>query len=181
MFLVFFILFLVAGGVFSQTIAQEGERAKNTIAASFGIIGADLSYERMFNRYLSVLADASYTTLVLVDEFTVSGKGRVYPFGGAFYLEAGLGFSYGRGLNDFMKNMILGVLTFGWYLTTLDDDEILQRKGGFLIQPGLGWKIDIGKDDAFVLPINLGLDIRARSGELPDMLPYLRIGLGYSF
>ena len=169
------VLCCVIGGAF----AQNQERANNSIMVSFGIIGAQLSYERMFNRYFSVLADTSYTTLVLIDEFTLSGKGRVYPFGGAFYLEMGLGFSYGRGVTDFMTNMLLGVLTFGWYFTTLDDNDFLQRKAGFLLQPGLGWKIDIGKPDGFVLPIGMGLDIKA--GKSPDILPYLRIGLGYSF
>jgi len=174
-FLAVIVLCVVTGGVF----AQNAERAKNSIAVSVGFIGASLSYERMFNRYFSVLADTSYTTLILIDEFTLSGKGRVYPFGGAFYLEMGLGFSYGRGVTDFMKNMLLGVFTFGYYFTTLSDDDFLKRRAGFLLQPGLGWKIDIGKPDAFVLPISMGLDIRA--GAVPDILPYLRIGLGYSF
>ena len=169
------ILLVAIGGVFAQNQA----RAKNSIAVSVGIIGVGLSYERMFNRYFSVLADTSYTTLVLIDEFTLSGKGRVYPFGGAFYLEMGLGFSYGRGVTDFMTNMLLGVLTFGYYFTTLDENDFLRRRGGFLLQPGLGWKIDIGKPDGFVPPISMGLDIRV--GNAPDLLPYLRIGLGYSF
>jgi len=174
-FLLVMVLFVVISGVFAQNQAK----AKNSIAVSFGIFGAELSYERMFNRYFSVLADTSYTTFILVDEFTLSGKGRVYPFGGAFYLEMGLGFSYGRGVTDFMTNMILGALTFGWYFTTLDDNDFFQRKAGFLLQPGLGWKIDIGKPDAFVLPISMGLDVKV--GNSPDILPYLRIGLGYSF
>ena len=174
-FLALIVLLVFASGIH----AQEQRRAKNSIAVSFGILGAELSYERMFNRYFSVLADTSYTTLILIDEFTLSGKGRVYPFGGAFYLEMGLGFSYGRGVTDFMTNMLLGVLTFGYYFTTLDDDDFLRRRAGFLLQPGLGWKIDIGKPDGFVLPINMGMDIRV--GSLPDILPYLRIGLGYSF
>ena len=174
-----FLTLVVLCGVIGGVFAQNQERANNSIALSFGFIGAQLSYERMFNRYFSVLADTSYTTLILIDEFTLSGKGRVYPFGGAFYLEMGLGLSYGRGVTDFMTNMLLGVLTFGYYFTTLDDDAFFQRKAGFLLQPGLGWKIDIGKTDAFVLPIGMGLDIKV--GKSPDILPYLRIGLGYSF
>ena len=181
--LLLIVLSVISGSVFAQEQDAEAEvkneRAKNSIAGSFGIIGAALSYERIFNRYFSVLADTSYTTLVLIDEFTVAGKGRVYPFGGAFYLEMGLGFSYGRGMTDLMVNMLLGVLTFGYYFTTLEEDDLLKRRAGFLVQPGLGWKIDIGKKDGFVLPINLGVNIRV--GDVPDALPFLRIGLGYSF
>jgi len=174
-FLILIVLFLVSGNIF----AQNEERAKNSVAVSLGIVGAALSYERIFNSHFSVLADVSYTTLVLIEEFTISGKGRVYPFGGSYYLEMGLGYSYGRGPVDMMTHMILGVLTFGWYFTTLDEDDILARRGGFLLQPGMGWKIDIGKPDGFVLPISMGLNIK--TGNVPDVMPYIRIGLGYSF
>ena len=172
--LMFFVALVAAGGVF----AQNEERAKNAVAVQFGIIGVGLSYERMFNRHFSVLADATYTNLAIVDEFTISGKGRVYPFGGAFYLEMGAGFAYGRSFSNFIGTMMLGMITFGWYFTQIDEDTFA-RTGGLLLQPGLGWKIDIGKKDGFVLPISLGLDIKA--GSRPDILPYLRIGLGYAF
>ena len=173
--LVFIVLLVISGRVF----AQNQERAKNSVALSIGIVGAELSYERMFNRHLSVLADVSYTTLIFMDEFTISGKGRWYPFGKAFYLEMGLGYSYGKGVAGFMGDMLLSVLTFGWYLTTKDFEDDIFRSGGFLIQPCMGWKIDIGKNDAFVLPISMGLDIK--TGRIPDFMPFLRIGLGYSF
>jgi len=169
------IALLVSGSLF----AQEQDRAKNSIALSFGVVGAEASYERIFNRHLSVLADVSYTTLVFMDEFTASGKGRWYPFGRAFYLEVGLGYTYGKGVVGFMADTLLSVLTFGYYLTTKDFENDNFRTHGFLIQPGLGWKIDIGKQDGFVLPIGLGIDFKI--AEVPDFLPYMRLGLGYSF
>ena len=169
------VLLIISGGL----SAQDQVRAKNSIAVSFGIIGVELGYERIFNRYLSVLADLSYTTLIFMDEFTVSGKGRWYPFGRAFYLEMGLGYSYGKGVTGFVADVLLGTVSFGLYWLVKDFENDVFRTGGFLIQPGLGWKIDIGKQDRFVLPISLGLDIK--TGKVPDFMPYLRIGLGYSF
>lgn len=171
-FLFFICLLVLIGGVF----AQSEERAKNNISLSAGIIGAELSYERMFNRHFSVLADVSYTTLIVMDEFTVSGKGRWYPFGKIFYLDLGLGFSYGEGVAGAVGDMILLLFTFGNH----DVESDVFRSGGFLIQPGLGWKIDIGKPDGFVLPVAMGLDIKLGS-EVSDFMPYLRAGLGYSF
>jgi len=174
MFIVFSVLSV---GVFAQE--QNRERARNSIAASVSLFGASLSYERMLSRHFSLLAESSYNTLVLIEEFTVSGKGRWYPAGNVFYLELGLGFSYGRGISDIMSHLLLGMFTFGWYFTTLDEEDLLARRPGFLVQPGMGWKIDIGRPDGFVLPISMGLNIKL--GGVPDILPFLRIGLGYSF
>ena len=173
--LILVIMLIAASSLFALT----QERAKNSLALSFGVVGAEFSYERIFNRYLSVMADVSYTTLIFMDEFTVAGKGRWYPFGKAYYLEMGLGFTYGKGVVGFMADTLLSVLTFGYYLTQKDFENDNFRTPGFLIQPGMGWKIDIGKPDGFVLPIGLGIDFKI--AEIPDFLPFFRIGLGYSF
>jgi len=173
------LMFIVFSAISGAVIAQEQERATHSVAASFGFIGASLSYERMFSRHFSVLAEVSYTTLVLIEEFTLSGKGRWYPFGRAFYLELGFGLSYGRGISDLMTHMLLGLFTFGWYFTTLDEDDLMARRLGLLVQPGMGWKIDIGRPGGFVLPVSMGLNFKL--GRLPDVLPFLRVGLGYSF
>ncbi|MCL2706473.1 MAG: hypothetical protein FWE72_09735 [Spirochaetaceae bacterium] len=175
--IILIVLSVISGNAFAQY--EDEIRAKNNLTVSLGFVGAALSYERIFNSHFSVLADISYTTLALIDEFTVSGKGRVYPFGGSYYLEMGLGYSYGRGAVDMMRHMVLGLLTLGWYFTILEEEDLLARRGGFLIQPGMGWKIDIGKPDGFVLPISMGLDFK--SGKILDVMPYVRIGLGYSF
>jgi hypothetical protein len=174
MLLAFIVLIVVSGGVF----AQDEQRAANSLAVSLGVFGAELSYERIFSKRLSILGETSYTTMLFMDEFTVAGKGRLYPFAGAFFLELGLGYSYGMGAVNMMEKMLLGVITLGLYYIFVEEIEN-PRTGGFLIQPGLGWKIDIGKPDGFILPISAGLDIKA--GSSPDFTPYVRIGLGYSF
>jgi len=167
--------------VVSGLSAQEdssADRALNNISVGFGIITIGGSYERMFGRHFSLLADLSYTNIGIIEETTASLKGRVYPFGKAFFLDLGLGYTYGRGLINAMKDMILGILTFGWWFTQIDLEDA--NNHCFLVQPGIGWKIDIGKQDAFVLPINMGLDLRL-GAEVPDVVPYFRIGVGYSF
>ena len=171
--LIFIVLLVVSGAVFAQ------ERAHNTVALSFGIVGVEASYERMFNRYLSVLGSASATTILFMDEITASVQGRWYPFGRAFHLDLGLGYTYGMGVGNFMGKAILGAMTLGLIFLIPDYIDKNPRKGGLLIQTGLGWKIDVGKPDGFVLPITLGLNFRA--AETPDVMPYMRLGLGYAF
>ena len=170
----FIILLIITGVVFGQ----EQPRAKNAMSLSFGFIGSELSYERMFNRHFSVLADVSYTTLLLFDMFTASAKARVYPFGKTFYLDVGLGYVYGRGVFGGVGNLVLGIFTLGYYWAITGEDPFA-RTSGFLVQPSLGWKIDIGKQDHFLLPISMGVDIKI--AELSDFLPFIRIGVGYAF
>jgi len=178
-----------AGSVF----AQEEEMAKNRIAFSLGIIIGDLSYERVLTPHLSVLAQVSYNNFLLIaDSLSVAAKGRWYPFGGAFFLDLGLGYSYGYNsdkiLNDAVNAFLdipLIIITLGlWALTPefqshkYSDGEIISM-GGFFIQPGLGWNIDIGKKDGFRLPIAMGLDIRF--AEVFTIIPNFKTGFSYSF
>ena len=166
------LIILIAGGaVFAQGFARS------SVAVQFTLIGASASYEFIISPHFSLLGEVAYTTMVLINEFSAAAKARWYPFGKAFYLDLGLGYCYGRGYIDFTADMVMIVLTLGYWLYTKDWDE--PYRGGFLIQPGLGWKIDIGKPDGFVLPISMGLDIKI--GEYPDFFPYFRIGIGYSF
>ena len=168
------LMLIIAGVVFAQA------DAKNTAAVQITFLGVAGSYERMFTPHFSLLAEAAFTTLGIADEFTASGKARWYPFGKAFYLEMGLGLAYGHSFSNFIGNFLLGVITFGWWFTTDEfNATINKRTGGFLLQPGLGWKIDIGQPGGLVLPIGMGLDIKVSAP--PDILPYFRIGLGYSF
>jgi len=174
-----------AGSVF----AQEEEMAKNRIALSAGIVIGDLSYERVLSPYLSVLAQVSYNNLLLIaDSFSVAAKGRWYPFGRAFFLDLGLGYSYGyNNLNDAANAFLdvpLIIITLGlWALTPEFQSHNYNGKiiymGGFFIQPGLGWNIDIGKKDGFRLPIAMGLDIRF--AEVFTIIPNLKIGFSYAF
>jgi len=175
--LLFIIFILISGAVF----AREQERANNSIVVGVGLVGVELSYERMFNRYLSAVASVSYTELIFMNEFTASGKGRFYPFGGIFFMELGVGYTYGKGVVGGIADMMLALLTFGWWLTQIEEDDIF-RTGGLLIQPGIGWKIG-GKTPGLVMPISMGINFKRplKDGDIPDFMPYFRIGIGYSF
>jgi hypothetical protein len=172
------VILTIAAGVVS---AQDDDRAKNSVAVHLGFIGIAASYERIFIPQFSLLAEVSYTTLILMDEFTASVKARWYPFGKTFFMDLGLGYSFGYGATGFVVDAVRSILTLGLWLAIKpggwEHNEF--RTGGFLVQPGLGWKIDIGRPDGFILPVSLGLDFKL--GKVPDMMPYIRIGLGYSF
>ena len=166
-------LFLIAAGVvFSQ------DEAKNTVSIQFTAIGAAASFERTLTPHFSVLADVSYTSLVVADMITGSLKGRWYPFSGVFFLEMGAGYATGDNIGNYIGNMFVGFFTLGWWFLQMDE-ESFKKTGGLLIQPGLGWKIDIGEPGGIVLPITLGMNIKF--GSIPDILPVIRIGIGYTF
>jgi len=178
--LIFIIFLMISGFAFSRE--RELSNAKNAISLSFSFIGIEASYERIFNSHFSVLADASYMTLVFMEELTASGKARWYPFGRAFYMELGLGYTYGSGIVRFYSDaaVFMFAIIFLPLLPLLDSEyEFGRRTGGLLVQGGMGWKIDIGKRDGFVLPISMGINLKI--GEEPDFVPYFRLGLGYAF
>ncbi|MCL2186648.1 MAG: hypothetical protein FWB86_12480 [Treponema sp.] len=194
--IIIFTLFTVilSSGVFAKEKEQKiDERtAKNRISLSVGLVGADLSYERVFNHHFSLLGQVSYNNWVFADSIALSGKARVYPFGKTFYLELGLGYSNGYSFGDylgkFFADLVLGIITFGFWYTTdeykdnIKDFDPSKRDNGFSIQAGMGWNIDIGKPDGFILPIGMGIEARLIPADIiPPILPYLRIGLGYSF
>ncbi|MCL2180035.1 MAG: hypothetical protein FWB83_02815 [Treponema sp.] len=190
--IVFVIAVIFTGAVFAQDeFFDEPEaepRALNRLGLSIGLMGADFTYERVFNQHFSVLGQVSYNNWVIADSLAISGKARVYPFGGVFFLDLGIGYSNGYNiteeLTEIMLDIILGIVTFGlWFLSDeykeksyLDDVE---RGNGILIQPSLGWNIDVGRQDRFFMPINMGLDIRV--GSDLTVLPFFRMGVSYSF
>ncbi|MCL2832822.1 MAG: hypothetical protein FWD78_06610 [Treponema sp.] len=164
------ILSLAGGVLFAQETADD-QRPGNNISIYGTMVGLALNYEMCFNSHLSLLADTSFNVIPIT--FTAAIKGRVYPFGRAFYLEIGAGFGitpgYLAGLAD--------VLTLG--LTKIKDKYWLR---GLVLTPSLGWKLNLGKS-GLTLPINLGIDFFAGFRDvLPvDFVPNIRIGVGYSF
>jgi hypothetical protein len=171
-FLLLIVFVIITGGIFSQ----EAERAKNTGALSFSFIGIGASYERMLTKHFSVTLDIAYTTLfVFLDDFTAAIKGRWYPGAKAFFLELGLGYGNMVGAAGSAIAFLTWIFTAG----LAGDVSNNLRTQGLLVSPGLGWKFDPGKPNGIVIPVNLGIDIVF--GPLPDVLPYARIGVGYSF
>ena len=182
------VLTFIAGGLFSQEQTEQ-ERAKNTIAITVGVypLSVELSYERALSSHFSVLIDGSYSdylipgsdSVSLMNEYTAAVKGRWYPWAKTFFLELGVGYGNGLGLAGGAAYLATYIFTLG--LVDLPPD--IFRANGLLISSGLGWKIDIGKPNGFVLPVNVGNDLIVDFSHpgFVDFIPYARIGLGYSF
>jgi len=175
------IMTMSAGTLFSQDkITEEAfVRPMNTVAFNFSIvsIGAAVNYEKHFNNHLSVLGDASLS--VIPPTITIAAKGRLYPFGKAFFLEMGLGFGMTYGYLGGLIELTMRSLTFGFL--GINQDFLLK---GVVLTPALGWNIWLGKQGTFKLPISLGIDffVGYREFDVPvDFVPNFRIGFGYSF
>jgi len=174
-------LIIITGGVFAQAdedafIDTLSERAgANTFTFSAGLFSVDLSYERAFNQHFSLLLNTSYYWVL--GSWTASAIGRWYPAGRIFFMDLGLGTAYGIGLGRGIAEGVLTILTSGWWA---DQEEAFNRTFGVIIQPAIGWRLDIGEPGGFTLPIRTGVDLKlGRQGG--DFTPFLRVGLGFSF
>jgi len=175
---------IFTGNLFANENEQDFDLSKNRIGFSVGIIGANLTYERMFSNNFSAVGQVSYINYIFADSLALSGKARLYPFGNSFFLDFGLGYSNGYRINveEVIVDIILGIVTFGLWFTTeefQEKDYGGERQHGLAIQPGLGWNIDLGKKDKVRLPVSMGLDIRAAKQRV--FLPYLMLGLNFAF
>jgi len=202
---VFLLLFIIAGNVFAQEQEQEQEQeqkqeqqkqteetAKNRIGYTIGLVGVELSYERLIVPHFSFLCQVTYNNWLVADSLAFSGKARWYPFGKTFYMDLGLGYSNGYNytgeIAELFGDLILGIVSLGlwFYSDQFQEKEAsneIVRNHGVLIQPGLGWNIDIGKKNRFMMPIGMGMDIRVVPDKLDKsaFLPYFRLGLAYAF
>ena len=170
--LVLFLFVIMSGSVFAQS---EYSPYRNTFAVTVDILGIEGSYELMLGNHFSMLLSGFYNNMFFFDKTGAALKARVYPFKGIFHLDLGLGYIYGRGYLSGSTSFMLLVITFG----LIGGNVIFPKEGGFLVQPGLGWKIPVGINKNIVIPIDLGFDIRA--SKIPDVWLYSRIGLGFSF
>ena len=184
------ILAVAAGNLYAEDEDESEAAAVSLSSNRITISILELTYERVFTPHLSLLASVSYSDLAFYDSLAVTGKLRWYPFGGIFFLDAGVGFSYGYSwINDdedvgnVIADAILILITISLAAQFIDWDKYEKTEGGGLcLQAGMGWNIDIGKRDGFRLPIYFGMDARIRDGSSPVLFfPYLRIGLSYAF
>jgi hypothetical protein len=73
--------------------------------------------------------------ILICNNAGVKGIGRFYPGQGVFFLELGLGFG------------LQSVLVWNYYPL------------GLLVEPGLGWKIDVGAPNGFFIEPFLSLPV----------------------
>jgi hypothetical protein len=155
------LVMLITGAVFAQ------ERAPNTFLGGINIgfltFGADLEYERAFPELLpmgmfAVAAEAGFTTVVIFPIFSIDARARWYPWSQKFFADIGLGYGSFLGLAS-----------------------------AFLISPGVGWRIDIGQPNGWVLVPSLQYNYFLSTsndedvGEFSGNLFKINLRIGYSF
>jgi hypothetical protein len=141
----------IAGGAFAQE-KYDGS-VKNWISGSLNLFGGGIQYERVLTPKISVGAEGYYSTLILLGSYGFEAFGRYYIWQG---LNAELGLGFGG---------VLGAHDYEWDIggTTYKNDNVWSLTTGFLINPGIAWKIDIGQNGKFFLepkvtvPIVLGV------------------------
>ena len=192
LFIFILMVAVIAGSVFAQMAQTDSNehKAQNRISVSAGWF--ELAYERVMSPDFSALLSFSYNTWFLADTLSIAGKVRWYPGGGAFFLDLGLGYSYGYDMTqefgDEMMDVLLILMTGGLVLFNPEFnyegknyDITAYSRHGLLVSPGFGFNVDIGKPDNFYMPIAFGADIRLIPGFEPTLLAYFRIGFSYAF
>ncbi|MCL2480909.1 MAG: hypothetical protein FWF38_04270 [Spirochaetaceae bacterium] len=178
---IFFLIIatVVVGGAFAQADSQQ-----NWVSGEFNFFGVGARYEYMISSNLSVGVHAYVNTLIVWNNWGISGFGRYYPWGNTFFAEIALGYGYNSGIKDYSFTYA-GQKYSGndWVGTT-----------GFLVSPGLGWKIDVGEKGGFFLqpgikvPVIVGkkkpiidwtFSYDGEFGTSVGFFPYL--GMGYTF
>jgi hypothetical protein len=146
---------LVAGAGFAQ------DRGKNTVLGSVGLLHLAASYERDISELVSGLLNKDITFSAVADigfdmffilwtDYYYALRGRWYPWEEGFFADLGLGLG-----------QIWGV------------------ENGFLVSPGIGWKIHPG-------PQPRGITIQPAAGInciFPQQfyVPFFKCGLGWRF
>lgn len=156
---------LVAGGVFAQ---QGGSGFKNWVSGQVGIIGGGAGYERTFSPSLGVGAEAYYTSFFgFVKTIAVEGFAKWYPLKGrVFYVKVGLGYGNLNMLESF---------SIGGGTGNIETKEF----SGFLVDPAIGWKIDVGQPGGFFIEPKLGLPIVIGNSVMSNYL--FGFGMGFAF
>jgi hypothetical protein len=128
---------IAVGGVFAQN---------NWISGQVGLLGAGVGYERVLTPSVSVGGELYYNSLFFFwNSFAVEANAKFYPFKGVFYIKLGLGFGTITGTED----VSYGGSSYRWIYST----------SGFLIDPGIGWKIDVGSPGGFFIEPKIGVPI----------------------
>ncbi|MCL2269916.1 MAG: hypothetical protein FWC24_01100 [Treponema sp.] len=110
----------------------------NWISGEINMVGGGLSYERMLHSKWALGANFYYQYFGFVyNDLGIDVHARLYPSGRVFYLSVGIGY-HGYESEYYYDS-------YGGYTSTYDYV--------FAINPGLGWKIDVGKPGGFFMDI----------------------------
>jgi len=157
------LVMLVTGVVFAE--GRPANIRDNWISGEINILGAGLRYERMLSENFSVGATLYGSTLIMtLDTSGIGAFARFYPFGKTFYLELGLG--YGQNSDMAFDEGVTIVNADG-----TRDPYNLVKTSGLDITPGLGWRIDVGKEGGFFL--NPGISLPVTIGKQEPWVPFI--------
>ena len=167
--LIFFMVLLLAGGLYAQQTNLKDEK-NNRVAAELSVFfpGVGTSYERIFSSKISFGGKFYWCSLpsFIINNFpNVFGLDafiHYHPWGKTFFIGLGLGFT-------FLSYQNIDYYLYGAAITPETGWKIIIRNaGGFYLQPGLKWSFIFGK----------GWENNFTSLGAP---PMLYLGLGYTF
>jgi len=159
---------------------------ENWVSGEISIFGLGVRYERMLEPSFSVGAEAYFNSLFFLwNDWGFIGFVRYYPAKPLFFLELGAGYNYHTGFGKYK------------YKDTDGTEETLSdwiETSGFVISPGMGFKIDMRKPGGFFvqpgvkLPITLGTQEPViagwnnRNSKFGSSIGFIiYCGLGYGF
>jgi len=136
--------------------AKKTSTIDNWISGEVGLFAIGARYERMMSSEFSIGTEAYWHSLIgILNDWGIIAFGRYYV-SPIFFGELGVGYNYHTSIGEYeYKNIAL--YGGGTYKAT---DWI--STSGFVISPGLGWKVDVGDPGEFFvqpgikLPITIG-------------------------
>jgi len=155
-----------------MSVPKTANVKNNWLSLGLAGLGAGLKYERMLNSNLSLGADAYGNWVGIISPFDImkyqhaqigvmelgfNASLRLYPFGKAFYLGAGLGFKsfYWYCLVDENGEWFTENEWFEKYESYADDWGEKFNLSGFAITPELGWRIDFAYPGGFYMDFGI--------------------------
>jgi hypothetical protein len=177
-----------AAGKSTTQSKKAAPQIDNWISGELGLFGIGLRYERMMGPEFSIGAETYWNSTFFVwNDGGIIVFGRYY-LGQFLFAEGGVGYNYHTGIGDYEWKS-------GGQTYTLNNQWI--STSGFVISPGLGWKIDSGEPGGFFVQpgIKIPVTIGTKKPVVLDIIGWsddnsqfgvsfgviLYCGLGYAF
>ncbi|MCL2762007.1 MAG: hypothetical protein FWD36_02215 [Treponema sp.] len=174
---------LIAGSVFAE---QQANSKAHWLSGELSILGVGARYEYMLSPNLSISVNVYFNNLFLfLNDWGFAAAGRFYPWGKTFFAELGLGYGFHSTFKDFTYNDTYNAGSI-W------DDDLLEWVPnmvtekrtetdfvgitGFVVAPGVGWKIDVGAPGGFYVQPGIKLPIT-----FGDQEPIITWGTGQKY
>jgi hypothetical protein len=155
------IVLCIAFSIFCIGVIMGQESGKNTISGGINLTdfilpGFSIGYERLLHKNFAISADIGIHS-VLIPYADIHG--RWYPWAGMFFVDIGMGI---------------------WVFLPLEDGDGSAYTFP-VISPGIGWKIDIGQPNGFVLIAGIEERISFTPFDVTLFFTKINLGVGYNF